>query len=162
MNQDQKLPVVDPLPNTPAISPPQSKVIERKVYIRVVEEVTEHDFPQAMKAWQALIDAGIEPGDLVANALEQGHDYKSNQQVITQPFSQKLVQPLAESIVEGSRLVSYQYVDDDKLLAAAPANNQSMEIVLTSKDISKLEQDTTNRAVKLVAVLRQKLPNLLK
>lgn len=164
MNQDQKLPIVDPIPNSTTIQPPPSRIIERKVYIRVVENVTPHDFPQATRAWQALQNAGIEPGDLVANALVEGHNYKDNEFIVSQPFTQKHENPpLAESLADSTRLVSYQYVEDEKLLASTPpANGQNMEIVLTSKDLAKLEHDQTNKAVKMVAILAQKLPNLLK
>ena len=158
------LPIIDPIPNTPAISPPPNKVIERKVYIRVVEDVKEYDFPQAAKAWQALEQAGMDPGELVANALEQGHDYRSNEVVITQPFKEKQIQEmLGETIMEGTRLVSYQYVSDSNLLASPQAqDNHSGGLVVASQKMAVAQETNQKKGVKLTAVLRQKLPDLLK
>ncbi len=159
MNKNPKLPIIDPIPGT--LEPPSSKVLERKVYIKVVENITEYDYPQAVKTWQALEEAGIEPGEIIANALEQGHNYISNQSVVTQPFKEKQELPLAESIIEGNRLVSYQYITDENLISEGKTE-ESMEIILTSKEIAPFEEDNRPKAVKLIAILRKKLPNLLR
>ena len=170
MSDNLKLPVVDSL-FTPVNTgsdlvnmPPQSRVIERKVYIKTVKEIAEHDYPQASKTWAALEAAGIEPGDLVANALEQGHGYQSSTIVINGPFIEKDVDSLlGESLSEGERLVSYKYIDDKKLLGSQDQQGgNGMEIVMQSREVTIAEEDNRPRAVKLIAILRKKLPALLK
>lgn len=164
-----KLPIVDPI-NPPVNTgsslvntPPQSRVIERKVYIKTVKEIEEHDYPQASKTWAALEAAGIEPAELVANALEQGHGYQSNTIVINGPFMEKDVDSLlGESLDAGEKLVSYKYVADERLLDSSEEERGGMEVILQSKELVVAKEDNRPRAVKLIAILRKKLPNLLK
>ncbi len=136
------------------LTPPPAPVISRKVHIKVVEEVSEYDFPQAKKTWQALEAAGIDPGSLVANALEQGHDYSKSEMLITQPFKQKDT-PTGESAVGKERLVGYSYINskDLKLLSNSPQSS-GLEIVLQSRQITIVE-DEDPKAVKMTAILKK-------
>lgn len=145
-------------------TPPQSRVIERKVYIKTVKEIEEYDYPQAAKTWAALEEAGMEPAELVANALEQGHGYQSNTVAVNGPFREKDIDNLlGESLTEGERLVSYKYVEDEKLLGTQSQQEEGgMEIILQNREVAVIEEDNRPRAVKLIAILRKKLPNLLK
>lgn len=141
-------------PNVPVIPPPQNKIVERKVHIKVVEEVSEYDFPQATKTWQALEAAGIDPGSLVANALEQGHEYKSNEMLINQPFVEKTT-PVGESAMSEDRLVGYSYVNSKDLkLLSNPQTTSGLKIVLQSRQVALVEADEP-KAVKMTAVLRK-------
>lgn len=168
MADDFKLPVVDPMAspvNTGSSlvnTPPQSKVIERKVYIKTVKDIAEYDYPQAARTWAAFEAVGIDPSELVANALEEGHGYKSDTIAVNSPFVEKDIDSLlGESLSGGEKLVSYKYVDEKKLLDV-PGGQDGMEIVVQSREVATIEEDNRPRAVKLIAILRKKLPTLLK
>lgn len=133
------------------------------VKIKVVKGVLDYDFPQAKKTWEALVEAGIEPAELVANALETGHSYKSEERELISQFENPRNPSLMyENKVSEDYLVGYNYQRlnrTPKNLLISGDNNQSL--ILSSSELVISEPESGEiEVVKMTAVLRSNTPQI--
>ncbi len=91
-----------------------------QVNISIVRDCLIYDFPQAKIAWEALLDAGIEPGELILNSLKTGHGYKIQSHFRLESIRNSSENLMGESIVSNQGLISYQKVKELNITAVIP------------------------------------------
>lgn len=138
-----------------------TQTVQRKVRIRVVEEVSDLDYPQAKRAWEALERAGLSPGKIVANALKEGHGYKVVEINVDQPFANKKEEGLVgESASSEDALVGYQYVNKDDLLAQIEGPNSNQALANISNAIVAATEEVDEEGVDMTGIRRQKFTQI--
>lgn len=149
--------------NSQLTSPDDQAYQVREVKVKIVENVLDHDFPQAKLTWQALEEAGIEPGDLVANALNIGHNYEVTEHTLNGAFQNPSDPNLkGESQVSETILVSYQYQPSKTLqnLLSLPEGD-TVSLTIASNDLELISSDIVKEdRVKMVAIKRKEIGKL--
>jgi hypothetical protein len=127
-----------------------------KVSIRYVKNVSVHDYPQAKRAWDALVEAGIDPGELVSGGLSQGHGYQIEDLGLYQQFSVEAERELIQqNISSEASLVSYQYKTDQNSLLVLPESLENASIsasVTRGMELVPVMEEVIN-TVEMVAVI---------
>ncbi len=129
-----------------------TQTVQRKVRIRVVEEVSDLDYPQAKRAWEALEAAGVAPGKMIATALQEGHGYKVVEVNLNESIADKKDADLiGESAASEDTLVGYQYVLE------SPPSEQAL--VRSSQSVV-LGSDLSDESIDMTGIKRRKMMQL--
>lgn len=136
-----------------AISSMTEKSQSQHVHIEVVEKVPLYDYSQAQKAWEALVEAGIEPGKLVVEGLESGHNYpvkKLNQKHKAAKSSSN--QPVSDSQSSETALVSYTREKQTTQLLIGPQKVKNAQKTLAKTNSVSLYTEEQIEQINLYAV----------
>lgn len=134
-----------------------------RVKMKVVKNVLPYDFPQAKKTWEALSAAGIEPGALVCDGLNQGHGYEVELLDFIQSFSSSEEQGLVyEEVTSEDSLLSYSFTDSKSIytsLPTSPKTSPDSVSITQTQQLVQLETREVN-TVEMVAITAKELLNL--
>lgn len=142
----------------PSSNPPKKYVVR----INYVRDVTSYDYPQARKAWDALVEAGIDPGALIAAGLNEGHGYNIDSFELVQSFDNSFGQDLmGETLSTEDSLVGYKYSSSKRnlILSESPKNSSNSPVVIKTQQLTRIEAQELD-TVEMVAVISKKI-NLL-
>jgi hypothetical protein len=133
---------------------PATPLVERKVLLRVVENVAESDFKQAtvvMEAWEKI---GWDPGKPIANALNQGHGYEIKETHLEERFSQKIDQVIKENSFSSDVLLTYTTENYDPSKLIESPNIAGAELVTINRGVATID-DQSEKIIDLTAILKQ-------
>jgi hypothetical protein len=132
------------------------------VNIKIVEKVSEYDFPATRRAWEALEKAGISAGGPISRALHHGLGYPMRNVSSNQYYQFDRVEGLeGETRYSQDSIVGYEYKSSQDAQKLLESSNQSYAVALRgSFDLITAPEKHKIDTVEIVAVSKDNMPLL--